>query len=102
MNNNIGVRNHKVFVAFAASLELAIISWVNLTLEYFDELPDDSLKHCTILPKDLCSGYQSSAFVFYFFGGLFYNQFGYQSYWSFNLSKYLKVLQPTSFHTCTN
>lgn len=67
VNNNIGVRNHKVFIAFAASLELAIISWVNLTLEYFDELPDDSLKHCTILPKDLCSGYQSSAFVFYFF-----------------------------------
>ena len=67
VNNNVGVRNHKVFVAFAAFLEIAVICWANLTLEYFDELPDKAAKHCGILTENLCSGYYGSTFVFYFF-----------------------------------
>ncbi|GAV27750.1 hypothetical protein PMKS-001218 [Pichia membranifaciens] len=67
VNNNIGVRNHKVFIAFAASLEIAIICWASLTFEYFDELPGMTAKHCGILSEDLCSGYYGSKFVFCFF-----------------------------------
>ncbi|KAG0671599.1 palmitoyltransferase akr1 [Pichia californica] len=67
VNNNIGVRNHKVFIAFTLSLEISILCWVNLTLEYFDNLPEISEKKCGFLSEDLCSGYYGSKFTFFFF-----------------------------------
>lgn len=69
VNNNIGVRNHKVFFAFVLSLEIGAICWLKLALEYFSEidLPKQLEKYCDIYFEDLCKGSIGSKFLFYFF-----------------------------------
>ncbi|ODV83520.1 hypothetical protein CANARDRAFT_29959 [[Candida] arabinofermentans NRRL YB-2248] len=64
--NDIGVRNHKLFFAFAISLEISIILYLNLAMEYFDEL-DEVEDKCFILNDELCTGYYKSPFIFNLF-----------------------------------
>lgn len=66
VNNNIGIRNHKIFIAFTVFLEISIICWINLVFEYFDELPEIPKLNCHYLSKTLCNGYYKSRFTFYF------------------------------------
>lgn len=69
VNNNIGVRNHKLFFAFVVFLEFAVISWLNLALNYFEDVPlnGNNITVCYFLPHGLCSASNSSKFLFYFF-----------------------------------
>jgi palmitoyltransferase len=69
VNNNIGVRNHKIFFAFALCLEIAACSWLNLALEYFDEidLPNELERICDVYFEDICKGSINSKFIFYLF-----------------------------------
>lgn len=60
--NDIGVRNHKLFVAFTLSLFITIIFWLDITLEYFDEL-DYGENVCYVF-DDICNGFWSSPFIF--------------------------------------
>lgn len=69
VNNNIGVRNHKVFLVFALALEIGIFAWLNITLQYFDLLVMHSgAGACKYYPHDLCLGSNESPFIF----GLFW------------------------------
>lgn len=65
--NNIGVRNHKIFMMFVYALNLGIIIFSVLCLQYFDELEDldgyESDYEC-ILSDDLCSGFTNANFGF--------------------------------------
>lgn len=61
--NDIGVRNHKLFFAFALSLFLGVIVWLDIVFEYFDEL-EDSDNTCYLFNEDICNGFWSSPFIF--------------------------------------
>ncbi|TID13309.1 hypothetical protein CANINC_004996 [Pichia inconspicua] len=64
VNNNIGVRNHKVFFAFAVALTLGILSWLNITLTYFKTATKLTDSHsCIHLSEALCEGYYGSPFM---------------------------------------
>lgn len=74
--NEIGVRNHKIFIMFTYSLHLGIILWSYLALTYFHNLEkvlestseggyDSELEEsCNILSESLCIGYSLSNFKF--------------------------------------
>ncbi|KAK6455511.1 Palmitoyltransferase AKR1 [Scheffersomyces xylosifermentans] len=67
--NEIGVRNHKLFMTFVYSLNLIILTFTYLTFKYFDELEDgyeseDEGMFCSILSDELCYGYKNHHFHF--------------------------------------
>lgn len=62
--NDIGLRNHKVFMFFVVSLWVSIVLYFNLTAEYFDVIEQDDLR-CSWLNDELCAGFNLSPFVFY-------------------------------------
>ncbi|KAH3665820.1 hypothetical protein OGAPHI_004008 [Ogataea philodendri] len=66
VNNDVGVRNHKLFFAFSVSLEIAIFLYYSLAKRYFDKLdvPDEFEESCFFLGEDMCSGYYASPFIF--------------------------------------
>ncbi|VEU22371.1 DEKNAAC103447 [Brettanomyces naardenensis] len=61
--NDVGVRNHKVFFGFAISLCSSILVLMSLSLDYFDELPDDDVS-CPLIGKKLCAGFYGSRSLF--------------------------------------
>ncbi|ODV67098.1 ankyrin [Hyphopichia burtonii NRRL Y-1933] len=68
--NEVGVRNHKLFMTFVYSLALAVIIFTNLSIKYFDVLEDlngyesdDELK-CSLLSEEFCIGYHHKPFHF--------------------------------------
>ncbi|CEP23595.1 AKR1 [Cyberlindnera jadinii] len=63
--NDIGLRNHKLFLFFVLSLEIAIATCVILILEMFDQLEDDDLT-CAFLDDELCAGLTYTPFTFAF------------------------------------
>lgn len=64
VNNNIGVRNHKVFFAFVVALNLAIFLWIRITLKYFNNLTNiTEPQSCQYLSNSLCKGYYNSPFI---------------------------------------
>lgn len=67
--NEIGVRNHKLFLTFTYSLNAAIFLFIYLTVQYFDKFEDgyasDSEENqCLFLSEELCYGYQNKHFQF--------------------------------------
>lgn len=61
--NEVGVRNHKLFMLFVYCLSIAVIAFSSLSLKYFDYLEDqsgyesdDESLLCFILSEDLCVG----------------------------------------------
>ncbi|RCK63059.1 Palmitoyltransferase AKR1 [Candida viswanathii] len=67
--NDIGVRNHKIFIAFVYSLNLGISLFIYLSLQYFEKLEDgyessDEGLACSLLGDELCFGYQNHHFHF--------------------------------------
>ncbi|EGW32478.1 uncharacterized protein SPAPADRAFT_153465 [Spathaspora passalidarum NRRL Y-27907] len=67
--NDIGVRNHKLFMTFVYALNLAIVFFTWLSIEYFDQLKDayesddeDSSIVCALVGDDLCYGYKNHHF----------------------------------------
>lgn len=61
--NDVGLKNHKLFIFFILALELGIFSFVKVCLKYFDELDMDG--DCFILgDDDLCSGLIGDRFTF--------------------------------------
>ena len=67
--NDIGVRNHKIFIAFVYSLNLGIFIFTYLTLQYFEKLEDgyesgDESFSCSLLGDELCLGYKKHYFHF--------------------------------------
>ncbi|CAK9436227.1 uncharacterized protein LODBEIA_P07850 [Lodderomyces beijingensis] len=71
--NEIGVRNHKLFITFVYALNLAILMFTYLSIECFDKLKDgyesdDDEKGesflCSMLGDDLCFGYKNHQFHF--------------------------------------
>ncbi|KAG7660675.1 AKR1 [[Candida] subhashii] len=68
--NDIGVRNHKLFMAFIYSLNLAILAFVHLSYRYFDRLQDaydsddDEYGLCGLFGDELCYGYKNHHFHF--------------------------------------
>ncbi|CCH44104.1 Palmitoyltransferase AKR1 [Wickerhamomyces ciferrii] len=61
--NDVGLRNHKVFMFFVISLELTMFLFFHLVLEYFDELKETK-EECFLLDDDLCTGCYESSFIF--------------------------------------
>ncbi|CAI5757090.1 unnamed protein product [Candida verbasci] len=71
--NEIGVRNHKLFISFVYSLNLAILLFTYLSIKYFDIIKDnngydtddeeDSLI-CGIFGDELCFGFKNHNFHF--------------------------------------
>lgn len=61
--NDIGLRNHKVFLFFVISLEFAVIIFLKLVMEYFDTLEDDGLK-CQLFDDEMCAGWTNARFIF--------------------------------------
>lgn len=68
--NDIGVRNHKLFVTFAYTLTVAIIAFIIITREYFEMYSEkmgyesDDEDTCWSLLEELCLGYKHNHFVF--------------------------------------
>ena len=68
--NDVGVRNHKVFITFVYSLTVATLLYTALAKKYFDvqaELMDnesDVKDLCRFLSDDMCLGYTNSHFIF--------------------------------------
>lgn len=69
--NEIGVRNHKLFMAFVYSLFFAIIYFTYLSIRYFDAMEersgfdsDDESQVCSFLSDELCIGYKFHHFHF--------------------------------------
>lgn len=69
--NEIGVRNHKLFMTFVYGLNIAIFAFIYLSNELFDKYDDgydsDSVLSCLILSEELCYGYQNRNFHFNLF-----------------------------------
>lgn len=69
--NEVGVRNHKLFMTFVYSLTISVILFISLSVKYFDisedkdgyDSDDESLQ-CSILPDELCVGFNKSPFHF--------------------------------------
>lgn len=68
--NDIGVRNHKLFVVFTYSLAVAIVTYSILAIKFFDKFADklgydsDAEGECKILSEHLCEGYVNNHFIF--------------------------------------
>lgn len=62
--NVIGLKNHKSFMFFVVSLQIAMTIFIFLAHEYFDELDNDDDLKCLVLSEDLCAGLNNSPFVF--------------------------------------
>ncbi|KAI5966780.1 AKR1 [Candida pseudojiufengensis] len=69
--NEIGVRNHKLFITFVYSLNVAILLFTYLSIRYFDKLKDsydsddeDESLFCQMIGDDLCFGYKNHPFHF--------------------------------------
>ncbi|KAI5948808.1 AKR1 [Candida theae] len=70
--NEIGVRNHKLFITFVYALNLAILLFTHLTIEYFDKSKDavgsddedNQSFFCKLIDDDLCYGYKNHDFHF--------------------------------------
>ncbi|CAX45583.1 ankyrin-repeat containing palmitoyltransferase, putative [Candida dubliniensis CD36] len=69
--NDIGVRNHKIFITFVYSLNMAVFVFLYLSLEYFDKVKDKYESDdeedgfaCSILGDDMCYGYKNHHFHF--------------------------------------
>lgn len=71
--NEIGVRNHKLFMTFVYSLFVGIFLWIHLTIRFFDKYEggknsgydsDDDTQQCLFLLEDLCVGYRHNHFQF--------------------------------------
>ncbi|KAI5950992.1 AKR1 [Candida jiufengensis] len=69
--NEIGVRNHKLFITFVYSLNLAILLFTYLSIRYFDKLKDgydsddeDESLVCKVVGDDLCFGFNNHQFHF--------------------------------------
>lgn len=68
--NDIGVRNHKLFLTFAYSLVVAIVLFSILSLKYFDVAEhglgydSDTEDKCYLLSEDLCKGFYNNNFIF--------------------------------------
>ncbi|ODV77981.1 palmitoyltransferase AKR1 [Suhomyces tanzawaensis NRRL Y-17324] len=64
--NDIGVRNHKLFMVFVYTLNLAILLFTRLSIGYFDKLSDgydtDLEGECFLLSDELCYGYRNKHF----------------------------------------
>lgn len=72
--NEVGVRNHKLFITFVYALNVAILLFTYLSIKYFDYLKDKSgydsddeeneSFFCSLLGDDLCYGYKNHQFHF--------------------------------------
>lgn len=69
--NDVGVRNHKLFMAFVFALHWAIILFAYLSINLFSTLEDapgydsdDESNQCSILSDDLCLGFKEHHFHF--------------------------------------
>ncbi|CCE86042.1 Piso0_005687 [Millerozyma farinosa CBS 7064] len=69
--NEVGVRNHKVFMIFIYTLNLAVLLFLQLSLELFENgrkksgyESDEEDNSCPILSNDLCEGYKNHHFHF--------------------------------------
>lgn len=69
--NDIGVRNHKLFVVFVYSLNLAVLLFTHLSIKLFKNTEkmsgydsDDESQKCWLLSDELCVGYKSHHFQF--------------------------------------
>lgn len=68
--NDIGVRNHKLFLTFAYSLAVAIIAFMASSIKYYDVVghklgyDSDMEDKCYFLSEDLCKGFYNNHFVF--------------------------------------
>lgn len=67
--NEVGVRNHKIFMMFVYSLSVGILLFSYLALRYFDRISDgydsdDEEQRCSILSEKLCQGYIFDSFTF--------------------------------------
>lgn len=65
VNNDIGIRNHKVFFFFVLFLELTLTVWLNLALKFLSLFETSSYASaCNYLPHSLCQAFNHSPFVF--------------------------------------
>lgn len=68
--NDVGVRNHKVFITFVYSLSIAIALYIILAKKYFDVFADasgydsDLEDLCLLFSDHMCLGYTNNHFVF--------------------------------------
>lgn len=69
--NEIGVRNHKLFVVFVYALNVSIVLWVYLSIRFFHQVgkdsgydSDDELQQCALLSETLCIGFRHNPFHF--------------------------------------
>ncbi|ODV95158.1 hypothetical protein PACTADRAFT_85305 [Pachysolen tannophilus NRRL Y-2460] len=71
--NDVGVRNHKLFITFILSLEVSIIAFLSLVNSHFDKIPNQKVFDnfgneteytCSILSDSLCKGFQQESFIF--------------------------------------
>lgn len=68
--NDVGVRNHKVFIAFVYSLLVGVFVYVSLARKYFDVYSEvmgynsDLEDSCLLLSEEMCLGYTNNHFVF--------------------------------------
>ncbi|RKP31883.1 ankyrin [Metschnikowia bicuspidata] len=68
--NDVGVRNHKVFITFVYSLTVATFLYTALAKKYFDVYAEsmdnesDVKDLCRFLSDDMCLGYTNSHFIF--------------------------------------
>ncbi|CAK7897263.1 palmitoyltransferase Akr1p [[Candida] anglica] len=71
--NEIGVRNHKLFMTFVYSLSVAVAFYVYLSIEFFHKYEggpnsgydsDDDAQKCWLLSENMCIGYRHNNFHF--------------------------------------
>lgn len=68
--NEVGVRNHKVFITFVYSLVIAIFLYISVAKKYFDVYAeklgyDSDLEDlCLFLSDKMCLGYSNNHFIF--------------------------------------
>ncbi|CAN3371747.1 hypothetical protein DIURU_002961 [Diutina rugosa] len=70
--NEVGVRNHKLFLGFVYALNLAILLFSYLTLAYFNRQRhareadgyDSDEDECWLLSEDMCYGFRNHHFLF--------------------------------------
>lgn len=76
--NDVGVRNHKVFMAFTYSLNIGVLIFSSLVLAYFkyqkvgnvsslnydSDSDDEDNGSCMLFKGSLCKGYQNNHFLF--------------------------------------
>lgn len=68
--NDIGVRNHKLFMAFTYAVSAAIVLYTIQAVKYFDETADksgyatDTEGTCFLLSEDFCKGLHHNHFIF--------------------------------------